>query len=140
MPPTPGGKLINLCVALLPLVIYFLLLPNGANVNDPFTTLAQQYDVHLQPDVSLPTASYAANYHASTPKNTRVSQSAGLWIAPDTTAVILNWSRLPNVILLVALLCSTPLEGIIARVLIWNNRPDVKLTYNVRLTPLSLLL
>ncbi|KZS93301.1 hypothetical protein SISNIDRAFT_485569 [Sistotremastrum niveocremeum HHB9708] len=55
---------------------------------------------------------------------------------PDTTAVILNWSRLPNVILIVSLLCSNSLSGIIAAIHIWNNQPNLVLTHNV-LSPAS---
>lgn len=50
---------------------------------------------------------------------------------PDTTAVILNWSRFPNVILIVSLLCSNSLSGIIAAIHIWNNQPNLVLTHNV---------
>jgi hypothetical protein len=43
---------------------------------------------------------------------------------PDTTAVILNWARLPNVLSLVALLCDPSLEDIIAEIVVWNNSPE----------------
>ncbi|KIP04147.1 hypothetical protein PHLGIDRAFT_205414 [Phlebiopsis gigantea 11061_1 CR5-6] len=43
---------------------------------------------------------------------------------PDTTAVILNWSRFPNVLQISSLLCSPALDGIIAQVFIWNNNPN----------------
>lgn len=49
---------------------------------------------------------------------------------PDVTAVILNWSRFPNVMLITSLLCGPWLEGTIAEVLIWNNGPR-KLAYEV---------
>ncbi|KAI0756476.1 hypothetical protein C8Q80DRAFT_1128851 [Daedaleopsis nitida] len=42
---------------------------------------------------------------------------------PDVTAVVLNWSRFPNVMLITSLLCGSWLEGTIAEVLIWNNSP-----------------
>ncbi|PIL31468.1 hypothetical protein GSI_06170 [Ganoderma sinense ZZ0214-1] len=42
---------------------------------------------------------------------------------PDVTAVILNWSRFPNVILIASLLCGPWLEGTISEVFIWNNSP-----------------
>lgn len=41
----------------------------------------------------------------------------------DTTVIILNWSRLENVLLLSTLLCSTYLQDTVSRVLIWNNNP-----------------
>ncbi|KAG2154546.1 hypothetical protein DEU56DRAFT_769149 [Suillus clintonianus] len=42
---------------------------------------------------------------------------------PDVTAVILNWSRLPNVVQIASLLCSPWLEDVIAEVVVWNNNP-----------------
>ncbi|RDX51908.1 hypothetical protein OH76DRAFT_1400808 [Lentinus brumalis] len=47
---------------------------------------------------------------------------------PDVTAVVLNWSRFPNVMLITSLLCAPWLNGTIAEVFIWNNNPR-KLTY-----------
>lgn len=43
--------------------------------------------------------------------------------SPDTTAVILNWSRLPNVIQLAKVMCGS-LQDTLAEVFIWNNNPD----------------
>jgi hypothetical protein len=43
---------------------------------------------------------------------------------PDTTAVILNWSRLPNVVRIANVLCDKSLENTIATVLVWNNSPQ----------------
>lgn len=43
---------------------------------------------------------------------------------PDTTAVILNWSRLPNVVQIVNVLCDSVLENTLATVLVWNNSPQ----------------
>lgn len=50
---------------------------------------------------------------------------------PDTTAVVLNWSRLPNVLRISSLLCSPALEGVISEVFIWNNNPN-PITFRVR--------
>ena len=50
---------------------------------------------------------------------------------PDTTAVVLNWSRLPNVIRIASLLCENTLDDVIASVVVWNNNPKA-LTYEVR--------
>ncbi|KZT72881.1 hypothetical protein DAEQUDRAFT_722509 [Daedalea quercina L-15889] len=47
---------------------------------------------------------------------------------PDTTAVLLNWARFPNVLLIASLLCGPWLEDTIAGVVVWNNSPRV-LTY-----------
>ncbi|KAL6307702.1 hypothetical protein BKA93DRAFT_767442 [Sparassis latifolia] len=47
---------------------------------------------------------------------------------PDTTAVILNWSRFPNVLLITSLLCGDWLGDVIVEVSIWNNNPR-QLTY-----------
>lgn len=50
---------------------------------------------------------------------------------PDTTVIILNWSRFPNVKRIAALLCSPILDSVIAEVFIWNNSPN-KITHDVR--------
>jgi hypothetical protein len=42
---------------------------------------------------------------------------------PDVTAVVLNWSRFPNVVRIVSLLCGTQLENTIAEIIVWNNSP-----------------
>ncbi|KAI0639935.1 hypothetical protein C8Q77DRAFT_1045439 [Trametes polyzona] len=58
----------------------------------------------------------------------RVSIVQNATNAPDTTAVLLNWSRFPNVLLITSLLCGPWLENTIAQVYIWNNSPR-KLSY-----------
>ena len=50
---------------------------------------------------------------------------------PDTTAIVLNWSRLPNVQRIAATLCAPALAGIVAQVFIWNNSPT-RISYDVR--------
>ena len=53
--------------------------------------------------------------------------------ALDTTAVILNWSRLENVVLIVSAFClHWPLS-----VLVWNNNPNLSLSIHVCIYPLS---
>ncbi|PCH34217.1 hypothetical protein WOLCODRAFT_135572 [Wolfiporia cocos MD-104 SS10] len=42
---------------------------------------------------------------------------------PDTTAVLLNWARFPNVLLISSLFCGPWLDDTIAQVIIWNNSP-----------------
>ena len=49
----------------------------------------------------------------------------------NTVAVVLNWSRFPNVRRIVSLLCSLGLDSFMKRVLVWNNNPK-PLTYLVR--------
>lgn len=41
---------------------------------------------------------------------------------PDVTAVILNWSRLPNVVQIAKIMCHS-LRDILVEVSIWNNSP-----------------
>ncbi|CDO73103.1 hypothetical protein BN946_scf185007.g157 [Trametes cinnabarina] len=53
----------------------------------------------------------------------RVSVLQNATQPPDTTAVILNWSRFHNVLLITSLLCSPWLDNTIAQVFIWNNSP-----------------
>ncbi|KAF9055829.1 hypothetical protein BJ165DRAFT_451935 [Panaeolus papilionaceus] len=47
---------------------------------------------------------------------------------PDTTFVILNWSRLPNVNKIISNVCDNLLEDVISSVTVWNNSPRA-LTY-----------
>ncbi|KAL4069838.1 hypothetical protein V8B97DRAFT_640234 [Scleroderma yunnanense] len=47
------------------------------------------------------------------------------------TAIVLNWSRLDNVVRIASLLCDESLQDIIAEVFIWNNSPQ-ELNYEVR--------
>ena len=42
---------------------------------------------------------------------------------PEVTAVLLNWSRFPNVMLITSLLCAPWLQDTVAQVFIWNNHP-----------------
>jgi hypothetical protein len=42
---------------------------------------------------------------------------------PDTTAVILNWSRLSNVVDIASVLCHPDLRDVISEVFVWNNNP-----------------
>jgi hypothetical protein len=56
----------------------------------------------------------------------------------DTTAVVLNWSRLPNVILITTLLCLPSLEQTISNIVIWNNNPNVILAEKVVYVPYSM--
>lgn len=49
---------------------------------------------------------------------------------PNVTAVILNWSRFPNIVLIASLLCGPWLKGTISEVFIWNNSPR-HITYEV---------
>ena len=42
--------------------------------------------------------------------------------SPDTTAVILNWSRFSNVVQLAKVMCSS-LQDTLSEVFIWNNNP-----------------
>ncbi|KAI6012400.1 hypothetical protein F5J12DRAFT_817833 [Pisolithus orientalis] len=47
---------------------------------------------------------------------------------PDVTAIVLNWSRLDNVVRIVSLLCEESLLDTVAEAFIWNNSPK-ELTY-----------
>ncbi|KAI0363627.1 hypothetical protein BV20DRAFT_1031042 [Pilatotrama ljubarskyi] len=58
----------------------------------------------------------------------RVSVAQNVTRTADTTAVVLNWSRFPNVLLIASLLCGPWLDNTIAQVFIWNNHFK-RLTY-----------
>lgn len=49
---------------------------------------------------------------------------------PAVTVVLLNWSRLDNVIRIASLLCGESLQDTVAEVFVWNNSPQ-KLSYEV---------
>ena len=49
----------------------------------------------------------------------------------DTTAVVLNWLRFPNVLEIASTLCSPSLDRVIAEVFIWNNSPN-PISHDVR--------
>ena len=51
---------------------------------------------------------------------------------PDTTVILLNWSRLPNVILITSVMCSPQLENLVSQVVIWNNNPSYEISLRVR--------
>ncbi|KAI0828984.1 hypothetical protein BC628DRAFT_1315872 [Trametes gibbosa] len=53
----------------------------------------------------------------------RVSVLQNATGSPDVTAVLLNWSRFPNVLLIASLLCGPWLDNTVAQVYIWNNHP-----------------
>ncbi|KAG9222431.1 hypothetical protein CCMSSC00406_0002766 [Pleurotus cornucopiae] len=42
---------------------------------------------------------------------------------PDVTAIVLNWSRFPNVVKIATVLCDPALNTVIQNVTIWNNNP-----------------
>ncbi|KAF9469794.1 hypothetical protein BDZ94DRAFT_1243274 [Collybia nuda] len=71
------------------------------------------------PPVSLE-ASYVAHHDAALE---RISFYPHTRQKADTTAVVLNWSRLPNVVRIVEQLCDQSLEHTIAAILVWNNSP-----------------
>ncbi|KII93672.1 hypothetical protein PLICRDRAFT_101656 [Plicaturopsis crispa FD-325 SS-3] len=71
-------------------------------------------------------SSFPATYTRSNVGHRRVSFSPGSFdrpANPDTTAVVLNWSRLPNVVRIAAVLCDPLLTNPIGEVFIWNNSP-----------------
>lgn len=55
-------------------------------------------------------------------------RAAGLEEQADTTAIVLNWKRTENVVVIVASLCQ---YSFFQTVLVWNNNPDVFLTREV---------
>ncbi|OBZ79106.1 hypothetical protein A0H81_01521 [Grifola frondosa] len=83
-------------------------------------------------DIGFVPRSFPVTYRTDAPEfedYTRVATVQNLTASPDTTAVILNWSRFPNVLLITSLLCGSWLEDTIAEVFIWNNSPR-KLRYD----------
>ncbi|RDB28783.1 hypothetical protein Hypma_015894 [Hypsizygus marmoreus] len=81
-------------------------------------------DAERQPLLQALGPSFALNFDVTLERF--VSYPAATQV-PDTTAVILNWSRLPDVRRIVALLCGSSLDQTIAAIIVWNNSPQ-KLT------------
>ena len=76
--------------------------------------------------IRLPPLTYRSDLFASFYAYSLLALESWLAISsksPDTTAVILNWSRFHNVQRIASLLCSPELDHIIKEVLIWNNNP-----------------
>lgn len=122
LPPTPARALLwhAITLPILIAVLYKVFSPT-TSLDSPPTILEDHeiFSLVLPATYTHPTADavqYAripASHLNATPDASRA----------DTTAVILNWSRLPNVRALAALLCDAALVDIIARVVIWNNSP-----------------
>jgi hypothetical protein len=60
----------------------------------------------------------------------RFSWSRSSARTPDTTVVLLNWSRPQNVILQASVYCGPLLQDIVEKVVVWNNQPTIKLAYS----------
>ncbi|KAG1828448.1 hypothetical protein EV424DRAFT_541866 [Suillus variegatus] len=68
----------------------------------------------------------AASFLVGTNRSSNAQRASSVSVSrsyPDVTAVILNWSRLPNVVQIVSLLCGPWLEDVIAEIVVWNNNP-----------------
>lgn len=76
-----------------------------------------QKSLHLEAETR-----WKASYATTSNERSYIKPSLKYPRSPDTTAVILNWSRLPNVVQLVKVMCNS-LEDTLAEVLVWNNNP-----------------
>lgn len=74
----------------------------------------------IHPSPSLLPPSYLSSYDLTLQRLSTHLPTTTTY-TPDTTAIILNWSRLSNVVRIVNLLCSKSLEKTIATVFVWNN-------------------
>lgn len=76
-------------------------------------------------DLRLPTRTFPLTFTKSSttdPHGIRVGLSTSKpKRLPNVTAIILNWSRLDNVIRIASLLCGPWLDDTIAEVYVWNN-------------------
>ena len=84
--------------------------------------------VKLTTDLNLPSESYDIGFHNLASGNQKIvldthNNVHGRVQPADVTAIVLNWSRLENVVRIVALLCGPSLQDIIAEVFVWNNSP-----------------
>lgn len=97
--------------------------------------ITRRVDVLVENTSRLPPLSYRPDssiaFDTSYSHLARKSWSDVLKQSPDTTAVVLNWSRFHNVQRIASLLCSPDLDHVIKEVFIWNNNPT-QISYNVR--------
>ncbi|KAI0314766.1 hypothetical protein OF83DRAFT_1135307 [Amylostereum chailletii] len=127
--PPPHG--FNSLILLVPALAFALLVGSIWSHNIDRTTCADPSLLSTQtPLLQIETASRSppVSYNPSSPDSAHHSSIPGRLTAPhpsqpDTTAVVLNWSRFPNVRRIVALLCSPELSGTIAQIVVWNNNP-----------------
>ncbi|KAI0673657.1 hypothetical protein C8Q78DRAFT_1018289 [Trametes maxima] len=114
----------------VPLLVAYVarqLFPAGEQHEQTPTSLYQP----LLADIDFVPRKLPVTYLADVPEldaYERVSTAENATSNPDTTAVILNWSRFPNVLLITSLLCGPWLDDTIAQVYIWNNHPR-RITY-----------
>ncbi|KAL5495126.1 hypothetical protein ACEPAI_588 [Sanghuangporus weigelae] len=94
-----------------------------SRISDELALRLQSFDITVSPTI-IPTtyASGTALDFKYAPVSPFVEKRKA-----DTTAIILNWSRLQNVILISSILCGPWLDDVVAEVFIWNNNPNVTL-------------
>ncbi|KAG6332067.1 hypothetical protein ID866_7021 [Astraeus odoratus] len=112
--------------------IVLILLALKSTKNDTFTSSAESQLATYEPWLS---SSLQHSFPSSFVDgiSTNISRlhsgySIGPHGSPGVTAIILNWSRLSNVVRIASLLCGEFLRDTVAEVLIWNNSPQ-ELTY-----------
>lgn len=96
------------------------------NIQDPFKTLLQ-----AGIDVERPAAPFAEPSKMVT-GNPKMPAAADLPSVKQAkiTAVVLNWKRTDNLVVILAHLCSFT-DSIFSSVYVWNNNPDIHLTHEV---------
>lgn len=96
------------------------------NTKDPFKTLAQAgIDIAL-PGAALAEPSRMATTNPKIPVVAEVPASS----QAKVTAIVLNWKRTDNLVVILAHLCSFT-NSIFSSVYVWNNNPDTFLTHEV---------
>lgn len=78
-------------------------------------------------DLRLPTRTFPLSFIETSTTGThgfRVGLPTSKPRLPNVTAIILNWSRLDNVIRIASLLCGPWLDDTISEVYVWNNSPQ----------------
>lgn len=87
-------------------------------------------------DLRFPARTFPLSFAEADTHGSRVGLPTSKTRLPNVTAIILNWSRLDNVIGIASLLCGPWLDDTISEVYVWNNSPQ-KLSKEVgRLTNL----
>ncbi|KAL5518807.1 hypothetical protein ACEPAH_490 [Sanghuangporus vaninii] len=97
---------------------------SSSRISNELALRLQSFDIPVSPTI-IPTtyASETALGFKYAPASPYVKKGK-----PDTTAIILNWSRLQNVIMISSIVCGPWLDDAVAEVFIWNNNPNITLT------------
>lgn len=120
-----GMYFLSACTALFAYWTYRSLINIVCDTSTVSTSLIEQLQ-HLNIHTPYSIGSYLTDLNERYNTSFAINTLEGL--TPDTTAVVLNWSRLENMLLIASILCGSWLDQSIAQVFVWNNNPNISLS------------